>query len=146
VHLVIVSDTHARHEELGQLCGDVLIHCGDGCDGFQRNREDLECLDDWFGRQQFERILCIGGNHDFLIEERIARGERVFRNAIYLQDETHEFRGLRFYGSPWTPELIGWAFHLDAGGLRSRWSSIPEDTAVVNRRYEIARGPFELDL
>jgi Icc-related predicted phosphoesterase len=207
VHLVIVSDTHTRHEELGRLCGDVLIHCGDGCDGFQRNREDLERLDDWFGRQQFERILCIGGNHDFLIEERVARGERVFQNAIYLQDEPHEFRGVRFYGSPWTPELIGWAFYLDAGGLRSRWSLIPEDTdvlithtaprgvldrnssgrhcgcpdlakrlerlrprlhcfghnhasagsirtadtlyvnaSVVNRRYEVARGPFELDL
>jgi len=207
VHLVIVSDTHARHEELGRLSGDVLIHCGDGCDGFRRDPGDLERLDAWFGCQRFERILCIGGNHDFPIEERVARRARVFRNATYLHDESHEFRGVRFYGSPWTPELFGWAFHLDPVGLRSKWNLIPQDTdvlithtaprgildqnssgrhcgcrelaarvkelrprlhcfghnhasagttqlagtvyvnaSVVDRRYQIARGPFEVDL
>jgi Icc-related predicted phosphoesterase len=207
VRLVIVSDTHARHEELGRLRGDVLIHCGDGCDGFRRDPRDLERLDEWFGRQEFERILCVSGNHDFAVEQRIARGEAAFRNATHLQDERCEFRGIRFYGAPWTPELAGWAFHLDAEALRSRWDLIPEDTdvlithtpprgildqnsagrhcgcpdlaqrltelrprvhcfghnhasagttrragtvyvnaSVVDRRYEIARGPVELDL
>jgi len=27
--IVVVSDTHGRHDELGLLSGDVLIHCGD---------------------------------------------------------------------------------------------------------------------
>jgi hypothetical protein len=29
MRIVIVSDTHTRHEELGIVTGDVLMHCGE---------------------------------------------------------------------------------------------------------------------
>ena len=106
--LVIVSDTHGRHDELGILRGDVLIHCGDSGNGFSRQSDDVDGLDAWFGRQEFERILCIGGNHDFDMQARAERGGPVLRNAEYLQDQVHEYRSVRFYGSPWTPELVEW--------------------------------------
>ena len=131
MRLVIVSDTHGRHEELGILEGNVLIHCGDACDGFKRDPRDIDRLDRWFGRQQFDEILCIGGNHDFAFEERAAIGARVLENAVFLIDAKFEYRGVRFYGSPWTPELIGWAFYLDPEQAKVRWSQIPADTDVL---------------
>ena len=129
--LVIVSDTHGRHDELGILRGDVLIHCGDSGNGFSRQSDDVDGLDAWFGRQEFERILCIGGNHDFDMQARAERGGPVLRNAEYLQDQVHEYRGVRFYGSPWTPELVDWAYYLDDDALRARWELIPNDVEIL---------------
>ena len=131
MRLVIISDTHGRHEELGTLRGDVLLHCGDSGNGFTRHASDVDRLDDWFGQQAFDRILCIGGNHDFEMQARAERGGLVFRNAEYLQDQAYEYRGVRFYGSPWTPELVDWAYYLDDEELRNRWELIPDEVEVL---------------
>ena len=129
--LVIISDSHGRHEDLGTLRGDLLIHCGDSGNGFTRHADDVDRLDAWFGQQRFDRILCIGGNHDFEMQARAERGGPVFRNAEYLQDQAYEYRGVRFYGSPWTPELVNWAFYLDDDELRDRWELIPDEVEVL---------------
>lgn len=131
MRLVVISDTHGKHEELGELVGDVLIHCGDFCDGFRKEPRDLESVDAWFARQRFELIICVGGNHDFVVEDRIDNAQPVFRNALWLQDAAHVHRGITFYGSPWLPHLEGWAFYLTPGGLREKWSMIPADTDVL---------------
>jgi len=131
MHIVIVSDTHCGHEELGILKGDVLIHCGDGCNGFKRDPEDVNRLDRWFSRQNFDVILCIGGNHDFEIERRARHGEVVFANATYLQDAAYKYGGVLFYGAPWVPILSGWAFYQDQEELRRKWEGIPEKTDVL---------------
>lgn len=131
MRLVIISDTHGRHEELGTLEGDVLIHCGDGCNGLTRDPRDVENLDAWFAEQRFSAILCTGGNHDFAVEQRRASRQPVFENARFLEDEAFEFEGVKFYGAPWTPELEGWAFYLEPERAEATWSSIPVDTDVL---------------
>ena len=129
--VVVISDTHELHEALGVLEGDVLIHCGDSAYGFNRSAAQVDRLDDWFGRQHFERILVIGGNHDFELQKRVETNERLFRNADYLQDKAIQFQGTNFYGAPWIPELSGWAFHLPADELCNRWDLIPDNTDVL---------------
>jgi hypothetical protein len=42
--LVIISDSHGRHEDLGTLHGDLLIHCGDSGNGFIRRGDDVDRL------------------------------------------------------------------------------------------------------
>jgi Icc-related predicted phosphoesterase len=130
MRLIIISDTHGHHEELGIFEGDVLIHCGDAFNGFGKHPRDLARLDDWFGRQRCATILCIGGNHDFDLEDASQAGGPVFEHARYLEDEAYEVDGVRFYGSPWTPELRDWAFYLDPG-RPSPWAAIPADTDVL---------------
>ena len=129
MRLVIISDTHGLHEQLGQLEGDVLIHCGDGCPG--RSRAEINSLDAWFGRQQFEKILVVGGNHDVAVEDCVHKGIPAFRHAQLLQDEAVQIDGVRFYGSPWVPGLPGMAFHARDEDLRAAWEAIPHDTDVL---------------
>ena len=131
MRLVIISDTHALHEQLGPLSGDVLIHCGDFCDGFHIDDDDVSKIDQWFGGLNFDCILCVGGNHDFVAQERRSHGKPVFQNAIFLQDECYEFGGLKFYGSPWLPDLDGWAYFLSDDERRDKWNRIPVDTDVL---------------
>ncbi len=131
MRIVAISDTHEQHEQLGVLAGDVLIHCGDFCHGFHKRPGAVESVDAWFGRQDFDLILCIGGNHDFAVESRTERGEPVFENATWLEDRELVHEGVKFYGSPWLPHLQGWAFYLTSDGLRRKWSLIPDDTDVL---------------
>jgi Icc-related predicted phosphoesterase len=128
MRIVIVSDTHERHEEYGVLEGDVLIHCGDGCES---SPESVDTLDQWFGRQRFEHVLAIGGNHDYAIMARVRKQLPVFGHAQFLLDEGVEIEGVRFYGSPWVPQLRGWAFFADDDALAAQWAKIPTDTEVL---------------
>ncbi|MEO0602273.1 MAG: metallophosphoesterase family protein [Myxococcota bacterium] len=90
--IVFVSDTHGRHEELGRLSGDVLVHCGDGTD---RTQSSIDELDAWFGEQDFEHVLFVPGNHDFCTEAHWRAGLPVFENAHVLVDERVDRCGLR---------------------------------------------------
>jgi Icc-related predicted phosphoesterase len=131
VKLVIISDTHGRHEQLGVLRGDVLIHCGDVCLGFKPSDSELDAIDQWFSEQQFSAILCIGGNHDRPMLQRATRKQSLFENAIYLQDETFEYGGFKFYGTPWVPDLYGWAYYQEEEILANKWEQIPLDTDIL---------------
>lgn len=131
MRIVVVSDTHTQHEELGNVTADVLIHCGDGCNGFRRDPADVDRLDDWFSRQRVDLVLAIGGNHDFEMERRARASLPVFSHAVYLQDRCHEYQGCRFYGAPWTPELAGWAFFQDSKAIREKWAAVPSDIDVL---------------
>ena len=96
-----------------------------------RGDEHLRRLDRWFGRQQFDRILCTGGNHDFVLEDALRRDDQPFEHAVYLQDQRYEYEGIVFYGAPWTPKLSSHAFFGDDPFLQQKWSLIPDDTNVL---------------
>ena len=82
MRIVVTSDTHGKHNDLADLSGDVLIHCGDFCDGFKPDESDLERIDDWFGRQSFQHVLCTGGNHDFVAQNRLPNDEHLFNLSL----------------------------------------------------------------
>ena len=137
MRIVVTSDTHGKHDDLPLLTGDVLIHCGDFCDGFKPDRLDLDRIDDWFGRQKFQHVLCTGGNHDFVAQDRDEeignKNDRVplFQNATYLVDSGITINGVKFYGAPWVPMLERWAYYLSDEQLRDKWDQIPVDTDVL---------------
>ena len=84
MRLVIISDTHEQHAGLGTLSGDVLIHCGDFCRGYNNPGTAIETLDSWFEQQEFAKIIFIGGNHDFEAQRLNEAGKRSFRTRIIL--------------------------------------------------------------
>lgn len=131
MRIVVISDTHGKHLDLPKLKGDVLIHCGDFCDGFQINQEDIAKVDQWFEQLAFQEIIVIGGNHDFVAQQKHRTNQTVFQNATYLVDEPYHYRGVNFYGSPWLPALNGWAYYLPDDKRKAKWELIPEDTEIL---------------
>lgn len=131
MRISVVSDTHNQHQGFEPLSGDVLIHCGDMFNLFSAANDDIERIDEWFGKQNFNLILCTGGNHDFALEERLKVTSSPFKNAVYLQDRSYVHDGVTFYGSPWTPNLQGHAFYQDSDQLQTRWSAIPDNIDVL---------------
>ena len=139
VRLVLISDTHGRHEELVLPEGDVLVHSGD----FVRShkyctREAIEAFDAWLGKQvKYKARVVIAGNHETLMD----RGTPVaLQNCVYLCHESAEVEGLRIFGSPFRPGR-GWMYRAEAFGrpvreLRKLWASLRAPVDVV-----ITHGP-----
>lgn len=125
--LCIVADTHRQHRALVIPECDLLIHCGDFC-SFQR--EDYATLNDadtWFAETPAKHVVCIGGNHDFLIQSREFR----FAHAALLEDRLVEIEGLAIYGAPWCPDLSGFAYHASEDRLIEKWKTIPPGIDIL---------------
>jgi len=131
LQLTIISDTHGQHQKLGKLTGEVLIHCGDMFNMFNQSHEDFDRMDDWFGEQDFDLILCTGGNHDFELQKRSLYVDNPFRNAVYLGGISYQYGGVTFFGAPWVPELYGQAFYTEDADLAGNWADIPEEVDVL---------------
>jgi Icc-related predicted phosphoesterase len=125
--LCIVADTHRKHRELMIPECDILIHCGDICSFEQDDEKTLDDADIWFAEARAKHVVCIGGNHDFLLQSREFR----FAHATFLEDRVVEIDGLSIYGSPWCPELSGFAYYASKDQLIERWKEIPTGIDVL---------------
>jgi predicted phosphodiesterase len=136
MRLVCISDTHGLHRRMPEVPdGDVLIHAGD-CLG-QGTLANVEDLNDWLGTLPHRHKIVIAGNHDWAFKETPDLAVDALTNAIYLEDSGVIIDGVRFWGSPWTPTFMDWAFMLDRGQpLHNKWQQIPDNTDVL-----ITHGP-----
>ena len=141
MRLVLISDTHTKHNLLGDLPdGDVLIHSGDFMNSGHSVTE-VELFLEWLSTQPHKNKILIAGNHDRftelypkLFEQFIeARGNHV----TYLCDSETVIDKVKFYGSPWTKWFYDWAwnfpripddYHRKADMI---WNNIPKDTNVL---------------
>ena len=137
--VTVISDTHCRHGEIDLPAGDLLIHCGDMFDLFSkmpqrlfsRTPDRIAAMDAWLGRQRFDRILCIGGNHDRELETALGRQPQPFRNAHFLHDETVDYRGLKIHGASWVPFLPSHAFFKGPAALADAWALVPPGIDIL---------------
>ena len=104
--ILIISDTHERHEKLSLPAADVLIHCGDVLmtSKFVSEKtgiEKLHSFNQWLSTIQCKKKLVIGGNHDTVME-RIGREavQTILTNAIYVENELIEIEQLKLFGTP----------------------------------------------
>ena len=134
--LVCISDTHSLHRQIPEIPdGDVLIHAGD-CLG-QGTLENIREFNEWLGSLPHEHKIVIAGNHDWAFQETPELAKAALTNAIYLEDSGVQIRDVRFWGSPWTPTFMDWAFMLDRGDpLYQKCKLIPDNTDVL-----ITHGP-----
>lgn len=52
--------------------------------------------------------------------------------VTYLQDSGVELEGVHFWGSPWQPWFMDWAFNLPRGQkLAEKWAMIPDSTQIL---------------
>ena len=125
--LCIVADTHRKHRELTIPECDILIHCGDFCSFQHEDEKTLDDVDVWFAEAPARHVICVGGNHDFLLQSREFR----FAHATFLEDRGVEIAGLSIYGSPWCPDLSGFAYYATNEQLIESWRKIPSGVDIL---------------
>jgi Icc-related predicted phosphoesterase len=133
MRIVTISDTHKQHKEVHLPCGDILVFAGDMCGG--GSEKSARRFATWFANHQHPYKVIIAGNHDRCFENgaRLIIAEYLTDlGIIYLEHEPKEIAGLKFFGSPYTPEFCSWAFNVPRGKeLERKWSQIPDDTEVL---------------
>ncbi len=138
--LVFISDTHNLHRHYGLQPwgllpdGDVLIHCGDVTT--YGTGEEVQQFLYWVSNQPHKHKIWIAGNHDRCLDFDSQYLGRLNPNGIvYLQESGIEINGVKFWGSPYTPDHCDFAFQLH-NQEEERWAKIPTDTDVL-----ITHGP-----
>lgn len=137
MRVVVISDTHNRHNEVYLPFGDVLVHCGDATG--RGTPGEVAAFVTWFEVQDYEHKIMIAGNHDFMFENEpfLARSLVDDRNFHYLEDSSVQIQDVLFYGTPWQPWFHDWAFNLERGPeIAKKWAQIPRATEFL-----ITHGP-----
>ena len=128
--ICFISDTHGnRLKDLPDA--DVICHTGDY--SARGDEYDLKQFLKWFSllRQYKERIF-IAGNHDIFAQESPdLQKSMIPDNVTYLCDSSVIIDGLKFYGTPWQPIFLNWAFNLPEDKLLAKWEQIPMDTDIL---------------
>ena len=133
--IIAISDTHNSHSKIpyDMPDGDVLVFAGDM--SIYGHSNEIKSFNRWLGTLDYKHKIVIAGNHDikFQTDPHI----KMITNADYLEDDEIVIDGIKFYGTPWTPEFCNWAFMLNRGyDLRKKWEMIPDDTDIL-----ITHGP-----
>lgn len=134
--IILISDTHGKHEAIELPKGDMIIHAGDITSSGQK-KQVMSFLN-WFKSLDYQYKIFICGNHDFLFEKSKAYAKsKVPQGVIYLQDNSIEIEGIKIYGSPYTPKFFDWAF-MGQGRCEMKriWKYIPNNTDIL-----ITHGP-----
>lgn len=138
MRIVCISDSHGKYggTTMDLPVGDVLVHAGDLC-SFGNIRE-LDMAAKWLGSLKYPHIVVIGGNHDRPLQNTPLEAREVMHSQglKYLEDEAVTIKGVKFYGSPWTPPFMSWSFMADRPTIQKHWAKIPTDTNVL-----ITHGP-----
>jgi predicted phosphodiesterase len=130
VRLVLLSDTHRFHDRIEVPAGDVLVHAGDFCS--RGSAEEARAFAAFFRAQPHPHKVVIAGNHDVCIEKCPELATELFAGATYLFESAATVAGLRFWGAPWQPWFLDWAFNLPRGeALRAKWALIPAGVDVL---------------
>lgn len=129
--IVFISDTHNKHESLEIPECDVVAHCGDST--MHGDLGEYLVFAKWFGRLPAKHKVLIPGNHDFCLQEMldICVHETDGYNIRLLLDSGVILDGVSFWGTPWVPNLINWAFYGNREQLIQRYSLIPEGINVL---------------
>ena len=128
----VISDTHNRHRKLKNIEKyniDCLVCCGDT----HFNTESYKKFIKWFGKLNIKYKILISGNHDIEIWKNFKSCKKDFDkyNIIYLQDESIEIEGVKFYGTPWSPVYGQYYFTMEDCFLSEKWKQIPKDTEIL---------------
>ena len=131
---------------------DVLCICGDICPlDYQHNDTKCVswfCLDfvPWTKSLDCDKVIFIAGNHDIwiynLYKEKKRTPSRILKcllvgnhkaenKIVYLQDNSYNYKGVRFYGTPWIPKLKNWGFYLKDEEIIEKYNNIPKKVDVL---------------
>lgn len=133
IRFVVTSDLHGETPN-NLMDGDFLLISGDLGPNLDSSLEEATWFNTvffpWLESQPHRNKVIIAGNHDFSFERHLDLLE-IPKSVTYLQDSSATIEGIKFYGSPRTPEYGPWAFMSQDEKLAWYWDLIPEDTDVL---------------
>lgn len=123
VRVVATSDTHNNYPDIPPC--DIFIHAGDLTS--RGTREELDAAFGWISKVPAEYKVVIAGNHDFELQ----KGYKTKYDIVYLEDSLVELKGLKIYGSPWTPMFHNWAFMHSRDKMYKVWENVPSGLDIL---------------
>lgn len=113
----------------------------------------------WAEALPCDKVIFVAGNHDFFLEKlhggraclpECDYSDEIIWNSpssimksllvgnhksqsklVYLCDNSYEYKGVVFYGTPWIAELARWAFYLPNDELIKKYDKIPKKVDVL---------------
>lgn len=148
--IVATSDLHGTLPK-DMPDGDILCIAGDivpleyQSDALKSVAWFIQDFTPWTDSLPYKKVLLVPGNHDFMFQdfrlgEKYSGAElmkRIFlqhkgeHKIVLLCDSSFEYEGRRFYGTPWIPDLTGWAFYADHDKLVMKFDNLPRRCDVV---------------
>lgn len=147
--IIHISDTHGFHESIDYFLEkmieehqpDVLVHSGDFM-RYSKKHQDLEDILQWMQGMDVPHKILVPGNHDVWCEQlehdNELRQSTIPSDIHLLINEELVIDGVKFWGSPYTPEFMSWGFQLNEREAEELWSTIPDDTNIL-----ITHGPAQ---
>lgn len=135
--VVCISDLHGWLPLDIPHC-DLLVIGGDVCPTSDHRIARQEAWIDgpfrqWLEQVPAETVVGTWGNHDFFAQDGTIPANLP---GTWLHDEAAEWKGLKVWGSAWTPTFFNWAYMKDDQDLTAHWAMIPDDTSIL-----ITHGP-----
>lgn len=144
-----ISDLHGYLPE-DLPGGDVLCISGDivplACQNDFGQSVAWFCMDfaPWAVLLPYRKIVFIGGNHDFFLQELgdmygpssvmkhlLPEAHMGQSKLVYLYDNSVEIDGVRIYGTPWIANLERWAFFRYDEDLMEVYGRIPRKCDIL---------------
>lgn len=140
-----ISDLHGYLPPCESFGGvDLLLICGDLVP--LQYQSHLELSKDWFldefsswvNHLPVQKVLFIGGNHDWVCQYAFEWMEQTFNKetkATYLYHTdftlTHENKQYHIFGTPFCKQFGKWAFMHDLEALDYLYGQIPENIDIL---------------
>lgn len=130
--ILVISDTHCRHEELNIPDVDMVIHCGDCSNSFESRHNIYEVHNFlyWFDSLDVKHKIYVPGNHDCSLERNLLNLDE-YKTIKFLIHQEIEIEGFRIFGSPFTPTFGNWAYMRNRNKLGELWKQIPDDIQIL---------------
>lgn len=131
IKIVAISDTHSMHRQVSVPDGDILVHAGD-MSGHGSWPEFIDFAE-WLDNQPHTHKVFVFGNHDGYDVKKCKNYLSANHPSLkLLYNEPADIAGLKFWGSPFTPEFCDWYFMKDRGNdLAQIWNMMPPGTDVL---------------
>lgn len=113
ISIACISDTHLQHKQLQMPAADILVLSGDFTN--KGSKEESQDVGTWLKGLMadgvYKHTLICAGNHegygdmsDPLLLKSVMHDSKS--NIHFLHDECFVFNKVKFYGTPWTNNLV----------------------------------------
>lgn len=128
--IVMMADNHGYYDGIKVPDGDIFIHAGDYSG--MGTIPELVTFNNWLSKLPHVCKFFVPGNHDGLFETDPSFARGLLTNAVTLIDNDFDWKGIKFYGTPWQPFFNNWHFNIQDDVKRTElFNKIPSTTSVL---------------